>query len=227
MTQIKEHPILFSTEMVKAILEGRKTVTRRIVDIHPELAKDVTKWGYSIFTPEGHISARTKQKTDTGHRYGEKFIKLKYGKPGDVLWVRETWAPFNGDCGIGCEYGCHCPTYIYKADYDDTEVIWKPSIHMPRSACRLRLEIVSITVERLQDITEEDAIKEGIEPDPLGPNSMDGGVVYPGLRFYNYADVGYRYVKPLESFQSLWTKINGAESWNANPWVWKISFKRI
>lgn len=223
LTEVKERPILFSTPMIKAILEGRKTVTRRIVDIDHELANDVSKWGYSIFTPEGHISARTKQKTETGHRYGEKFIKLKYGKPGDVLWVRETWSKIHYE-GVD-----ENPTYIFKADWtgDAVKGIWKPSIHMPRVACRLRLEIVSITVERLQDITEEDAIKEGIEPDPLGPNSMDGGVVYPGLRFYNYADVGYRYVKPLESFQSLWTKINGAESWNANPWVWRLSFRKL
>lgn len=161
ITAVKERPILFSTPMVKAILEGRKTVTRRIVDIHPELAKDVTKWGYSIFTPEGHISARTKQKTDTGHRYGEKFIKLKYGKPGDVLWVRETWAPFlRGDGGDGYMElvkfkadGFEAP-WTHDKDYAELGWHWRPSIHMPKAACRLRLEIVSIGVE-LSHNTEE------------------------------------------------------------------------
>lgn len=230
VTEVKERPILFSTPMVKAILEGRKTVTRRVVTARNSSFSGTFGGWPSLDFSQAYVDGDKSQYQylhvpnpawETSHRVGPKYDK------GDILWVRETWAPFNGDCGIGCEYGCHCPTYIYKADYDDTEVIWKPSIHMPRAACRLRLEIVSIGVERLQDITEEDAIREGIEPDPLGPDSIDGGVLYPGLRFYNYADVGYRYVKPLESFQSLWTKINGPESWNANPWVWRIEFKVI
>lgn len=222
--EVKERPILFSTPMVKAILEGRKTVTRRIVDIDHELANDVSKWGYSIFTPEGHISARTKQKTETGHRYGEKFIKLKYGKPGYLLWVRETLYQ-NGELGleyfadkepidesiIPDDYGPYGGDYSFRAI---------PNIHMPRWACRLRLEIVSIGVERLHDIKEEDAKREGAP------------MYVPGHGIITQADVnsdpGYlNFVNYRMGFEHLWTSINGAESWNANPWVWRIEFKEI
>jgi hypothetical protein len=207
ITEVKERPILFSTPMVKAILEGRKTVTRRIVDIDPELAKHVTKWGYSIFTAEGCISARTKQPTTHGHRYGEKWIKMKYGKPGDILWVRETWSKIHYE-GVDEK-----PTYIFKTDdVGAVKHIWKPSIHMPRVACRLRLEIQSVRVERLHDITEEDAVREGVEWMRTGwKDYLKDGVWFDAK----------------SSFNSLWQSINGAESWNTNPWVWRIEFKKV
>lgn len=184
LIKVKERPILFSTPMVKAILEGRKTVTRRVIK-DPNI----------VWSIEG------------------------YGKPGDHLWVRETFTPAADytDCGLACENGCVCPIWFYRADMaDDNEIKWKPSIFMPRAACRLLLEIQSIQVERLQDITEDDAIREGI-----------GFFEIEGKRSWrNYLDGTRYFLNPVDSFTSLWTSINGAESWNANPWVWRIEFKR-
>lgn len=218
---VKERPILFSTPMVRAILEGRKTVTRRIVDMPKENIQEA-QWGYTCFTPDNHISFRAKH--DNGN-YVESFVKLKYGKRGEVLWVRETWALmdlYDKD------------SVVYKADFieryggwerDTNEGIerietWKPSIHMLKSACRLKLEILSITVERLHDITEEDAIREGIE-------KFDGFVPEHWVAQYkNYLRPG-TCSAPIQSFESLWQSINGEESWQSNPWVWVINFKKL
>lgn len=238
MVKAKERPILFSTPMVKAILEGRKTVTRRVVDIDPDLGKDVTKWGYSIFTPVGCISGRTKQKTETGHRYGEKWVKLKYGKPADALWVREAfyaygyWALLDGKWTFndstlqyeGYRYIDNPPHEINEHRNDGIGWYKRPSIFMPRVASRITLKIKSISVERLHDITEDDAIKEGITP----VESFDSGAGISGRQMYmNYLPWGYMEVLPKDSFESLWQLINGKESWESNPWVWRIEFEKL
>lgn len=130
--------------------------------------------------------------------------KCPYGKSGDILWVRETWQYVD----IPDDY----TGYVYKAsggldwEMSNDEWIWRPSIFMPRAACRIFLQITDVRVERLQDISEADAIAEGVEK--LG--------LYPG---YDISSRG--------KFNGLWTNINGAESWEKNPWVWVISFKRI
>ena len=215
ITNVKERPILFSTPMVRAILEGRKTVTRRALRDKLIINQDPDRYRL-----HGH-------KNMEGHAFFEDLrpeitpwispIPCPYGFEGDVLWVRETWAyvDFAGE-----DNG-----YVYRATDPDWETMegwkWKPSIFMPRAACRLRLEIQSISVERLQDITEEDAIREGI-------------VEYEDGTYHNYFKrKGLRYEDGVEcllakgSFQSIWISINGAESWNANPWIWKIEFKKI
>lgn len=205
---MKLRPILFSTAMVQAILEGRKTQTRRVVK--PQPMKD----------------------SAAPHKDGNQWLhmgsvyKCPYGQPGDILWVRETWAlPQDLD---GNDIG-----YQYKTEYGDgsEDWNWKPSIHMPFAAARIFLRIKSVRVERLQGITEEDAIDEGVETKLYGSHpyfcTLDytrrpkkQGGFWPGF----CADTGDQFRK---SFHTLWQSINGAESWNANPWVWVVEFERI
>lgn len=188
---MKERQILFSTEMVRAIMDGSKTQTRRV----------------------------------------KKSDKCPYGHVGDVLWVRETWQLSTWLHPSDENYG-----YIYKAsdngqewESNDEQWKWKPSIFMPRKACRLRLQITDIRVERLQDITEEYARAEG-----LARISKDGG------RTWKYGipdtdglpgtdDNGWEWrewnTSPVSAFKTLWGKINGP-GWDANPYVWVISFKK-
>lgn len=216
---MKETPILFSTAMVQAILAGRKTMTRRVVK--PKLAGfDISmrtdgsnKWPRNLDEEERFIS----------------YMKCPYGQVGDLLWVRETWwksmpsgqfpeLPDNGK-------------YHYKADYNNNGVgsrpapywppfdKWKPSIHMPKAACRIFLRITNIRVERLQDITEQDAISEGVE------QIADYGTT--GYKLYTQPDAAFSDIDAKWSFESLWQSINGKESWNANPWVWVVEFERV
>ena len=139
-------PILFNTEMVRAILDGRKDATRRIVK---GVIPDDAVWGYTAFTPKGYISCRG----TFADGYGEKFFKLPC-EPGDILYVRETWkkAP-NG--------------YYYYEDWQRNDIAditkWKPSIHMPKEAARIWLKVTDVRVERLQDITSEQISREGVE----------------------------------------------------------------
>lgn len=184
----KERPILFSTPMVEAILDGRKTQTRR--------ARGATFQNFEEF-------AR---------------IKCPYGKPGDRLWVRETWQITNFLHPSDENYG-----YIYKAsengkDWQENteEWKWKPSIHMPKAAARIWLEITETRLEQLQDISKEDAIAEGIEP------VADGYKNYmPKLSSTSQ----FCWPTAYHSFKSLWESINGAESWDLNPWLWVVKFK--
>jgi hypothetical protein len=230
INKVKERPILFSTAMVQAILEGRKTVTRRVIKesfngcltnggphpcpndpavIYPgETYESPCHPGESITVdwPEVravfHCSAL------------DVDAKCPYGKPGDILWVRETFFK-NGDEYIYLADGTCCEQFEGKPK-------WKPSIFMPRAACRIRLEIQCIGVERLQDITEEDAIREGIE---LVDKKLHGGELRTMYKDYMHKDhVKY---SPVRSFKSLWQSINGADSWDAKPWVWKIEFKMV
>ena len=177
---MKERPILFSGPMVRAILDGRKTMTRRVVKPQSLIIS-------------GHPPRSIRQ--------------CPYGAPGDRLWVRETFAHLtHNDTGEG-------EGYIYRADGWDDDVKWKPSIFMPRWASRITLEITDVRVERLQDITNGDAITEGVWT--ISPNKgrdyMDGGST----------------ICPCGLFRSLWEKINGRESWDNNPWVWVIEFRKI
>lgn len=139
-------PILFNTEMVRAILDGRKDATRRIVK---GFIPDDAVWGYTAFTPKGYISCRG----TFADGYGEKFFKLPC-EPGDILYVRETWkkAP-NG--------------YYYYEDWQKDDIAdvtkWKPSIHMPKEAARIWLKVTNVRVERLQEITSEQIGREGVE----------------------------------------------------------------
>jgi hypothetical protein len=193
---MKERPILFSGPMVRAILEGRKTQTRRVMK--PQPPEWVEKFGYTAFTPFGHISGRGLYK----HReLAEKFFKLPYGQPCDRLWVRESFRVFNGGDGTS--------GIIYKADHQvPAEGIWKPSIYMPRWAARITLEIVKVRIERIQDISERDAESEGVTGIPRSRE------LYPTDDF-------------VYPFRSLWNSINEQRGfgWDKNPWVWVIEFK--
>ena len=166
-----ERPILFSGPMVRAILDGRKTQTRRAIKPH-----------IIDMVPE----------------------RCPYGKVGDNLWVRETWSILPEDLG----------TVIYRADmWDHThDVTWKPSVYMPKGACRLWLEITGVKVERLQDINNRDACAEGVNPWPEY-----------GTRSAEEPEIVWNHIDP---FKKLWTEINGKESWVDNPFVWVIEFKR-
>lgn len=199
-----EKPILFSGDMVKAILEGRKTMTRRIVK-PLNISYDI-----SGAKPEVRIKYQF-LRLPNGHEFGE--VKNPYGQIGDRLWVRETFQFIPGSDG----------GYVYKAsqngkDWEENseDWTWRPSIFMPREASRIILEIADVRVERLQNITEEDAKAEGIEfqaPYYLGaPHPIKGTKkVFPDA---------------VQAFQSLWDKINGKRaSWESNPFVWVISSK--
>lgn len=182
---MKERPILFSGPMVRALLDGSKTQTRRIV-----------KPPYT-----GCLDAGLGANTDL----------CPYGQPGDRLWVREAWAetrPF------GIPWPATMTVYREGDNRTDYGGPWKPSIHMKRSASRITLEITEVHVERLQDISEADALAEGIV------RQRDGG--------YGLADTThYHFTDPRQSYFSLWEAINGAGSVEANPWVWAVTFRRL
>ena len=185
----KERPILFSGSMVRAILDGSKTQTRRI-------AKEFD----DSQNLDGILARYPRQK---GCRYGE---------PGDRLWVRESWCHFPADApdGMGemVYYRAHPGNGDPRADrtMERNGVKWQPSIHMPRSLSRITLEITDVRVQRLQGISEEDAQAEGAPP-----ASNPGGD-------------GESYVA---GFGDLWESIHGPSGWNANPWVWVITFRKV
>ncbi|MCP4153034.1 MAG: hypothetical protein GY757_35205 [bacterium] len=193
-------PIIFSTEMVKAILDGRKTQTRRIIKPQPGC-------GVADFyhRPDGLFQG-THLKVGVGCGVGNP-ICCPYGKPGDKLWVRET---FTGDGWCG---------YFYKADgtelpLDMGEVEfkrWKPSIHMPRDAARITLQVVSVRVERLRDISTEDIHQEGFELN-----------LEPG-KIHEIPSMGLA----QQWFKDLWDNINTKRGypWESNPWVWVVEFE--
>lgn len=188
-----EKPILFNTPMVQVILGGRKTQARRVVKPQPPELEAVDL--------KPLIQSET----------------IQY-KPGDVLWVRETF------CEVPYEYehipieGGHItiPKYAYKADSEvDYTGIWKPSIHMPREAARLFLRVISVRVERLQDISEEDARAEGCV-------DTRGFIWSPDNEYNNPHSA-------TDDFKVLWDSLNVKRGygWDTNPWVWVITFKRV
>ncbi|MBK0383546.1 hypothetical protein I5M32_11315 [Pedobacter sp. SD-b] len=181
-------PILFSTPMVQAILNGTKTQTRRQVK---GMALD---WLNDGFTPE--------------------FVAMKengFGKAnvGDIFWVRETF-------GKILSFDKYCYRADVESKYDKPALGWKPSIFMPRDACRIWLEVTGKKIERLRDIFHVDARNEGVD--------FIQGISQ--KLYYNYLTLDYG-CNELFSFMTLWQKINGEKSWEENPWVWVYSFKRI
>lgn len=193
-------PILFSTDMVQAVLRdlNPKTVTRRVIkNFIPEDAV----WGYTMFTPKDHISCRGTFLDG----YGEKFFKLPC-QSGDILYVRETWQE--------CEWG-----YLYRAWPEGLHqpgtykgMTWRPSIHMPKEAARIWLKVTDVRVERLQDISEMQAQKEGCAGEFIGIGCALNAT-------------------QIEEFAKLWdTTVESKDcalyGWAANPWVWVIEFER-
>lgn len=213
MSEIKERPILFSAPMVRAILEGRKTVTRRPVKgIALEWLRP------DGFTPEFTADPRNQL--------------CPYGQPGDRLWVRETTEidEQTSDGVVLSRYSADGEPVLYSdsddPEYDGTVAHWdyprrsRPSIHMPRWACRILLEITAVRVERLQDISDAQIGAEGIDLDALA----DGQDRYDMC----HAGSGAEGRPTLQTaWRHLWQSVNGLESWTTNPWVWVVEFKRV
>ncbi|EPY4899713.1 TPA: hypothetical protein MXA58_001647 [Klebsiella pneumoniae] len=225
---MKERGMIFNAEMVRAILDGRKTQTRRPVKF-PVHDKNL---GCELAGNElaGELSAGN-------------YLNSAFGKPGDRIWVRETWGvvsheldedgriqPWTPDRPATAIHempfgnGYYSGHAIYAADgdftwgdddgYEDGRSCWKPSIHMPRAASRILLEITGVRVERLNGISQEDAQAEGLELTGWRPT-------------YSDPDSGGEVMTPYDNFAELWSSIYGEGSWKANPWVWVISFKRV
>jgi hypothetical protein len=200
MSQIKERPILFSAPMVRAILEDRKTVTRREAKKRAALDCLATGFEPAFLALPGNADL------------------CPYGRPGDRLWVRET-------CFINDYRETNVPEeeraeteIVYRADPlpcwegEEREIRWRPSIHMPRWASRILLEINAVRVERLQDISRADIRAEGLQCPP----ELASDDVSPNYRDWYPA-----------AWRELWESINGADSWTTNPWVWVVEFKRV
>ncbi|MGP0824383.1 hypothetical protein ACJ8PP_06020 [Serratia sp. CY82423] len=204
---MKERPVIFNGEMVRAILDGRKTQTRRAIsDRHFHLIDVASQVGecYPLESGIDHANSQS---------YYREYCP--FGQVGDRLWVRETFMDLTGT-GIEATTG-KFEGFAYRADtpagsYGDEVrkeygLKWTPSLHMPRKACRILLEITAVRVERLNDISEEDAKAEGVAPSQH--------IITPPEALYR---VG---------FLKLWQSIYGEESWGANPWVWVIEFRRV
>lgn len=243
----KQRPILFSTRMINAVLSG-KTITRRIIK---DTAKQINVTE-PAFAPEWEYVRcydGTAKFWELHHATNEHYVKCPYGKPGDVLWVRESYTTLEPE---------HCEgmskRFYYKASHDESnegwrlECIkdgypyrWKPSIHMPKQAARIFLEIVSVRAEKLHDISEEDILAEGVRI----PATKEGNILFQmggehsawnfmpeqwkvdqyvknrGKEKYVHKDYDFLFAH----FAELWCEINGFESWRSNPWVWVVEFK--
>jgi hypothetical protein len=252
---MKTKPILFSTPMVEAIFNGRKTQTRRTQGLE-EVNKNPDDWKFLYF--DNGVAAFI---NNDNHSVN---VKIKF--PEDIiLWVRETWRVNAWDdiCEMLVQYKDGTKNWCQMYDpnengdwicnyaenllqkgifqindeeekyelADGKTIPWKPSIFMPREACRLFLECTNVRIERLQDISENDAIAEGIEFNTQSIADTGDYISYPRnyLETTKSAD-GWPYFKEEEfvkSFQSLWQSINGKESWNDNPFVFVYDFKQV
>lgn len=217
---ITERPILFSGEMVRAILAGRKTQTRRLMKPQPEVG------------PGGHVGLRDRALVFWALDSGESswFVRSRcpFGGVGDRLWVRETWSRAQFE-----DRGKLETRTVYRADFpEDYDGFgigrWYPSIHMKRADSRLLLEVTGARVERLQDITAADAVAEGaqrFEAGSLAPSRLGGSGA--GWSMRSPANHGQLLGSPQMAFANLWNALNGADAWDANPWVWVVSFQRV
>jgi hypothetical protein len=210
-----ERPLLFSAPMVRALLAGTKTQTRRVVKSAEPIAKLGSSADWDRF--KAHPDMPTPSIVLLTNRGLPFTLPCPYGKPGDRLWVRESgWERPERTPAMMREGADTWAPYYYAADGEDGEQLraWgfkaRPSIHMPRWASRILLEVVGVHVERLQDISERDAEAEGAQPNDgyAGPASD--------------RQKGWR-----DAYRKLWLTINGPESWATNPWVWVVDFRRV
>jgi hypothetical protein len=206
---MKERPILFNGPMVRALLDGSKTQTRRLVNPAPEMVTDIGMKPWS-----GDPAALMNLLTQAGRR-------CPYGQPGDRLWVRESWhqrgkwrLPAFPEADWDDAYWAGTTDVLYAADAARPERGWRgrPSIHMPRWASRILLEITGVRVERLQDISEADARAEGVTIEDRHMRGYCAGEFLP---------------PSIRAYSDLWKSINGGGSWDANPWVWAVEFQRV
>ena len=214
---MKDRPMLFSSSTVRALLDGRKTQTRRVVEPQPTsiLAQPgegkVPSWAIVNHAPATGVCVNA---------YGnEDWLRCPYGQPGDRLWVRESWKAHTTfdhlpPRDIPASHVWYLADNGYKAQSRT-----RASIHMPRWASRILLEIVSVRVERLQDISEADAKAEGVIPREVRQFAIFGASATERAAIYRDAAV--------EPYCELWQQINGADSWDANPWVWAVEFQRV
>ncbi|MDY2158182.1 hypothetical protein RKG32_07060 [Klebsiella pneumoniae] len=215
---MKERGMIFNGEMVRAILDGRKTQTRRIMKPQPEpCPRGGHWWPSNVFKTMLHVE--DEMQNGKGGWGGLVGGACPFGDVGDRIWVRETWAEAGASAPdlklYRANYPEHVPS-IYENVPPAEEIRWTPSIHMPRWASRILLEITGVRVERLNAISEEDARAEGI---------IDGGC----LNCREPEPCGCANPEPdaTDAFAYLWQSIYGQENWNANPWVWVIEFKRV
>ena len=252
MTETRERPILFNGEMVRAVLDGRKTVTRRVVRFPAaqgwiSTAADwiitrvaqmlyITKADGQLFETAGGRTSRALQ---------DKILRCPYGQPGDLLWVREThyrWTGCNAPPYDFCRDRCYADNEELQGLRDGGCLVTVPSIHMPRWASRITLRVEDVRVERVQDIAPEDAWDEGMRPEvPSGvqcaepPDGFDAWAENRQADWFQQQARGI-YISKLEhqkrmvdAFQKLWDSINAKRGfgWDANPWVWVVTFSRI
>ncbi|EBW2268822.1 hypothetical protein CBK19_24560 [Salmonella enterica subsp. enterica serovar Hillingdon] len=217
---MKERGMIFNAEMVRAILEGRKTQTRRPVKPQPELTER------SGFSWNGVVFGSGSDDRETNRNFAH--VKCPFGKPGYRIWVRETFRVHSRASDVA--------TLVYRASVrnswtEQTHRVpvavcnkpaipekWTPSIHMPRWASRITLEITDVRVERLHNISERDALREGLFQLPASGRYC----LQPGMQYFGMASHSAK-----EVYSWLWASIYGEESWAANPWVWVIEFKRV
>lgn len=219
LTTPKERPMLFSAPMVLAILDGRKTQTRRVIKL--------AEFGRSD-TPGYFWTFRDKRGLWNDYRLTDALAAdhCPYGQPGDRLWVREAIIrrPDAARCQTWVLYAAdgHIAGQVHGCDLQRERRF--PAIHMPRWASRITLEITGVRVERLNDISQEDALAEGIREHRLpfaGPDGISmwsAEEEWPALVFGD---------DPRMAFAALWQSIHGPGSWDANPWVWAISFRHL
>jgi hypothetical protein len=227
--QKKERPILFAGEMVRAIHADVKTQTRRTIDRIPKIGR-ISEFGRSD-TPGYDYRFRCKQGRWHEFRAADLLAKCPHGQRGEHLWVRESFLQPRVSCQLPCgEYQGYWTggrnDIKYAADgikphWKDpsTQKQWyanRPSIHMPRWASRILLEITDIRIEQLREISHEDAIAEGVKRYA----DEDCYKIYMPTTSFGTSS-------PIKSFASLWDSINGIGAWESNPWTWAVSFKRI
>jgi len=214
-------PILFSTPMVQAILRGEKTQTRRI--INPQPIEDLES-GYVFDGKHKSIYKNDSTHEDWRIQFISDWCKYKIG---NILWVRETWQ--HTKC-LNINFEDENYGFVYKADgqpWEDYEQwTWKPSIFMPKEACRLFLKLTNIRIERLNDISESDAVAEGIER--WTEERMKSNPTHYKVYFQNCKpeDLMSYTSCPIDSYETLWQKINGEKSWAENSFVWVYEFER-
>lgn len=209
---MKERGMIFNGEMVRAILDGRKTQTRRIMK--PQPADDIAR---GVFPNPNAFGWKSSLK----HKYGSATAHFcPFGKPDDRIWVRETWARYNID------QNSHDIAYraTTPADWPE-EGRWRPSIHMPRWASRILLEITGVRVERLHAADESDLLDE--LGDMLEDCDSVAGKAFNHAEHYAIAGVPVGLCPEMHGFKAWWDKVNGDGCFDSNPWVWVIEFKRV
>jgi len=217
MSQAKERPILFSGSMVSAILDGRKTVTRR--PIKPSMRGFDVSFELHQQEDGSWRPMHTFDESCMDDQGTEHPVICPYGKSGDRLWVRETWycdhfevmrGPYLKPADLDVTEARSDGTLVYAADgltpYEADQPAWKPSIHMPRWASRILLEVTDVRVEQLQAISIGQICKEGL-----------------ARSIYEFIPV----TTAFDAFAEVWDSINGPGAWEANPWVWAVEFKQV